>query len=156
MGVSFETYKRRRRDELMGRRGCVPLRRLGGATMRRSWMFHLRLVWDVVKTYRWESLLRPLETSPRRSSKMSWTRITETSWRRSIEKSLSVSFETYLRRRWDLQRDVVTMSPRCLVAGWESIWCLLYKQWLCNANIIKFMKVTSNSTQRKKTRKTKN
>ena len=33
---------------------------------------------------------------------------------------MGVSFETYLRRRWDVQRDVVTTSPRRLVAGWES------------------------------------
>ena len=30
---------------------------------------------------------------------------------------MGVSFETYLRRRWDVQRDVTTTSPRRLVAG---------------------------------------
>ena len=40
------------------------------------------------------------------------------SWRRSSETSLDVSFETYLRRHWDVQRDVVTTSLRRLVAGW--------------------------------------
>ena len=44
MGVSFETYRRRRRDVLMGRRRYVPLRRLGDVPMRRRWVFHLRLV----------------------------------------------------------------------------------------------------------------
>ena len=32
--------------------------------------------------------------------------------------SLGVSFETYLRRRWDVQRDVAATSPRRLNAGW--------------------------------------
>ena len=31
---------------------------------------------------------------------------------------MGVSFETYLRRCWDVQRDVVTTSPQRLVAGW--------------------------------------
>ena len=39
-------------------------------------------------------------------------------WRRSTETSLGVSFETYLRRRCQVKRDVVTMSPRRLVAGY--------------------------------------
>ena len=43
-GVSFETYRRRRRDVLMRRRGYVPLRRLGDVPMRRRWVFYLRLV----------------------------------------------------------------------------------------------------------------
>ena len=53
---------------------------------------------------------------------MSWRRTTETSWRRSIKMLLGVSFETQLRRRWDVQRDVVTTSPRRFVAGWEHQW----------------------------------
>ena len=36
LGVSFGSYKRRRRDVLMGRSGYVPL--------RRHWVFHLRLL----------------------------------------------------------------------------------------------------------------
>ena len=40
-------------------------------------------------------------------------------WRRSTETSLGVSFETYLRRHWDVQRDVVTTSLQRLVAGWD-------------------------------------
>ena len=31
---------------------------------------------------------------------------------------MGVSFETYLRRRWDVQRDVAATSPRRLNAGW--------------------------------------
>ena len=109
-------------------------------------MFHLKFTGDVVDTYHWDVLmtyqrdfagcfiwdlletswrrtgntllLRPLETSSRRTKKMSWRRTTETSQWRSIETSLGVSFETYLRRHWDVQRDVVTTSPRRLVAGW--------------------------------------
>ena len=33
---------------------------------------------------------------------------------------MGVSFETYLRRYWDVQRDVVTTSLRRVVAGWDS------------------------------------
>ena len=51
---------------------------------------------------------------------MSSRRTTETSWRRSTETSLGVSFETYLGRRWDVQRDIVTTSPRRLAARWVS------------------------------------
>ena len=43
MGVSFETYRRRPRDVLMGHRGYVPLRRIVDVPMRRRWVFHLRL-----------------------------------------------------------------------------------------------------------------
>ena len=50
LGVLFGTYSRRHRDVLMGRRGYVPLRRLGNVALRRRWVFHLRLVWDVVET----------------------------------------------------------------------------------------------------------
>ena len=35
-----------------------------------------------------------------------------------LRRQLGVSFETYLRRHWDVQRDVVTTSLRRLVAGW--------------------------------------
>ena len=74
LGVSFETYLRRRRDVLMGRRYYVPLRRrhnipirrredellrrLGDVPLRRRWVFHLTRTCDVAGTYR--------ETSPRR------------------------------------------------------------------------------------------
>ena len=53
-----------------------------------------------------------------RSNKTSWRCTTETSWQRSIVTSLGVSFETYLRRCWDVQRDVLTTSPQCLATGW--------------------------------------
>ena len=62
--------------------------------------------WDVIGCFIWDLF----ETS--------WRRTTETSWRRSTETSLGVSFETYLRRHWDVQRDVVTTLLRRLVAGW--------------------------------------
>ena len=42
--VSFGTYRKRRRGVEMGRRGYVPLRRLGEIPLRCRWMFHLRLV----------------------------------------------------------------------------------------------------------------
>ena len=44
LGALFGTYKRRRRDVLVGRRGYVPLRRLGKVPLRRRWVFHLRFV----------------------------------------------------------------------------------------------------------------
>ena len=34
---------------------------------------------------------------------------------------MGVSFEAYLQRHIDVQRDVVTTSPRRLVAGWAVI-----------------------------------
>ena len=97
-------------------------------------MYH----WDVLMTYQWDvvgcfiwdfsetssrrtdetALLYPLETLSRHSNNMSWIRTTETSWRSFIERSLSVSFETYLRRRWGVQKDVITTFSRRLFAGW--------------------------------------
>ena len=91
--------------------------------------------WDVLVTYHWDvvgcfiwdlfetswrrtdgtSSLCPLETSSQHTNKMSWKRTTETSWRCSTETLLGVSFETYLWHHWDVQRDVVTTSPRRLV-----------------------------------------
>ena len=44
LGISFGSYRRRRIDVLMGRRGYVPLRRLGDVPLRRRWVLHLRLV----------------------------------------------------------------------------------------------------------------
>ena len=54
LGVSFGSYRRRRRDVLMGRGGYVPLRRLCDIPLRRHWVFHLRLVWDVLATSHWD------------------------------------------------------------------------------------------------------
>ena len=59
LGVSFGTYMRRCRDILKAR-SYVPLRRLGDVPPRRRWVFHLRLIWDVVKTYWWDVVI----TSP--------------------------------------------------------------------------------------------
>ena len=56
LGVSFVTYRRRRRDILMGRRVYVIMRRLGDVPLRRRWVFHLRLFRGVVETYRWDIL----------------------------------------------------------------------------------------------------
>ena len=44
LGVSFGSYRRCRRDVLMGHRGYIPLRHLGDIPLRRGWVFHLRLV----------------------------------------------------------------------------------------------------------------
>ena len=48
LGVSFGSYRRRRSDVLMGRRGYVPLRRFGDVPLRRRWVFHLRRRGDVL------------------------------------------------------------------------------------------------------------
>ena len=52
---------------------------------------------------------------------MLWRRTTETPWRRSTQTSLDVSFETYLRRHWNVQREVASTSLRRLVAGWVMV-----------------------------------
>ena len=57
LGVSFGTYMRRRRNELMGRCGYVSLRRLGDVPLRHLWVFHLGLIWDVVETYWWDVVI---------------------------------------------------------------------------------------------------
>ena len=74
MGVSFETYLRRRGGVLMGRchyvskrrrhdipirrREDVPLRLLGNVPLRRRWVFYLRRTCDVTGTYKETSLRR--------------------------------------------------------------------------------------------------
>ena len=116
LGVLFETYRRRRRDVPIGRCGYLPLRRLGNVLLKRCFMRDLfETSWRCAYG---TSLLRPFETSLRRSNKTSGRCTTDTSWWRSIETSLVVSFGTYLRRHWDVQRDVITTSPRSLNAGW--------------------------------------
>ena len=44
LGVSFGSYRRGRRDVLMGHRRYVPLRRLGDVPLRRLWIFYLGLI----------------------------------------------------------------------------------------------------------------
>ena len=65
LGISCKTCLRRRMDEPMWRlnyvslrsrhnipqRHPVPVRRLDDTLLRRRWVFHLRLVWDVLGTY---------------------------------------------------------------------------------------------------------
>ena len=89
-------------------------------------MYHLGVfgcfIWDLFETS-WRrtdgtSSLSSLETLSWHTNKTSWRRTTETYWWRSTEMPFGVSFETYLRRRWDVQRDVVTTSPWRLVTGW--------------------------------------
>ena len=92
------------------------------------------LIWVLFKTS-WTRtdealLLSPLETSYKRrrhSNKMPWRRSNETSWRRSIETLLGVSFEMYLRRRWDVETDVVMTSPQRFVAGRDYSWYKINK-----------------------------
>ena len=117
LAVSFGSYRRRPRDVLIRRSGYVPLRRLGDVPLRGHWVFYLRLVWDAVETYWWDVVITsPWDIIATYQSDIVKT-YTETSWRRYTETSLNPSFETYLRRHWDVQRDDVTTSPRRLVAG---------------------------------------
>ena len=95
------------------------------------WVSLVTYHWDVIGCFIWDLLetswrhadgtssLSPHEKSSRHTNKTSWGRAAETSGRRSTETSLGVSFETYLQRHWDVQRDVVTMLPRRLLAGWD-------------------------------------
>ena len=57
LGVSFGSYRRRRRDVQIGRGEYIPLRRLNDVALRRHWVFHLRLVWNVVETYWWDVVI---------------------------------------------------------------------------------------------------
>ena len=102
MGVSFGSYSRRRRDVLMRRRVYVPFRPL----VTYHWDAVGYFIWDLFETLWWHtdraSSLRPLDTSSKDASKTLWRRTTETLWRRSTETLLGVSFESYLRRRWDV------------------------------------------------------
>ena len=54
------SYRRRRRDVLIARRGYVLLRRLGDVALRRHWVLHLRRTCDVSRTYREMLLRRPV------------------------------------------------------------------------------------------------
>ena len=77
-----------------------------------NWDVLVTYHWDVVEYFIWDlfetsrrrtdgtSSLCPLETSSRYTNK--------TSWRRTTETLLDVSFETYLRHRWDVQRDALS------------------------------------------------
>ena len=122
LGVSFGSYRRRPRYILMGRSGYVLLKCLGDVPLRRHWVFHLRLAWDVVETYCGTSLLRPHEMSSRHTNKTSWSRTTETSLRRSTETSLGVSIwdvpATPLGRTERRHYDVATTS--CCRVGFKS------------------------------------
>ena len=48
--VSIGPYRGGRRNILMGRRGYLPLTRLGDVPLRHRWVFHLRFVRDVADT----------------------------------------------------------------------------------------------------------
>ena len=115
-------------------------------TKGRDWVFYLGVTkdvigtyyWDVVDTYHWDVSLtyhwdvigcfiwelfevlwrRIDETSSLRPHKTSAQHTNKTLWRRTTKTWLGVSFEKYLRRHWNVQRDVVTTSSRRLVAGW--------------------------------------
>ena len=113
---------RRRNNITLRRGGLVPqwpywvfhLGLTGNVVETYYWDVKNTYHWDVLVTYHWDVvgyfiwdlfessrrrsdgtlLLCPLETSSRRSNKMSWRRTTETSWRHSTETSQGVSFAT--------------------------------------------------------------
>ena len=121
LDVSFESYRRHRRDLLMGRRGYDVL-------VTYHWDVVGCLIWDLFETS-WRrtdgtSSLRRLDTLSQHASKTSWRCTTETSWQHLTETSLGVSFETYLWRCWDVQKDLVMTSPQRLVASWNYWWSI--------------------------------
>lgn len=128
LGASFGFWLRRcgyvplrcRCNVLLRNCGEIPLRRLSEVPPRRSWVFHLRLVWGIVGTTNGTSLSRTLGTLSRRSLMVSWRHATETSRRHYTETSLGFSFVKYLRRRWDGPKYVATTSSRSPLAGWVS------------------------------------
>ena len=61
------------------------------------------------------------------------------SWRSSTETSLGVSFESYLRRQWDVQRDVVTTSLTRLVVGWVERGDISYQNFNTGENLYNFL-----------------
>ena len=93
------------------------------------WDFLVTYHWDIVGCFIWDlfqmlrrstdetSLLRSVETSSWCSNKKSWRPTTETPLQRFTKKFLVVSFDMYLQRCWDVQRDVLTTSLRGLVTG---------------------------------------
>ena len=107
--------------------------------------------WDVVECFIWD-LFERLRT---RAGGMLLPRPLERSSRLSNKTSLGVSFWTYLRRRWDEQRNVITTSTRRLVAGWVAVvftsvfhFIFLFyvqKQFLCNLYYFCYSKMSFSS-----------
>ena len=95
LGVSFQSYRRRCRDLLIGRPGYVPLRRRDDVPLRQCWVFHLRFTWDIVERYWCDVIITsPWDVIRKHTNRTSWRHTTETSWLRSTETSLGVSFGT--------------------------------------------------------------
>ena len=132
--------------------------------------YHLEVLvtyhWDVLGCFIWDLFetswrrtdgtlsLRSLETSSWHTNKTSWIRTPETSWQRSTETLLGVSFETYLRRRWDVQRYVVTMSPQRFVAESDCVsnWVAAPQSSRCWTTVLKrFEKFIINKHNQKAT-----
>ena len=115
LGVSFGSYRRRCRDVLMGRRGYIPLRRLGDIPLIRGWVFHLRLIWDVVETYWWDVPLRRGHDVPIRGRENVPLRCLD-------NVPLRRHWVFHLRHTCDVAgtyRETSTASPQRRVAGWE-------------------------------------
>ena len=101
LGVSFGSYRKRRRDVLMERGG-------------NHWEVLVTYHWGVIGCFIWDLFeaswrctdgtlpLRPYKTPSRHNNKASWRRTTETSWLRTTETLLGVSFETCPRCRGDV------------------------------------------------------
>ena len=123
-GVSFGRNRRPCRDLLMARHRYVPMRRLVAYDWDVFGCFQLGVSFEACLRRCGDVLMGHCHFVPWRRchvrchDAVSWRRTTETVWRRSTETSLGVSFETYLRRSWDVQREVVMTSPWRLVAWW--------------------------------------
>ena len=110
LGFSFGSYRRRRRDILMGRRGYVPFIRLGEVTLRRRWVFYLRVIWDVLmECLHYFSLTRCHEIPIRRHEDVPVTCLDDGPLRRlwvfHLRRICDVAAtyrETLLRRRHDV------------------------------------------------------
>ena len=109
LGVSFGSYRRRRRDVLMD------------VVDTYHWDVLVTYHWDVVGCFIWDlsetswrrtngtSSLRPLGTLPWHTNKMSWRCTTETSWRRSTE----TSWVFHLRRTYEVAGTHQERPLRC-------------------------------------------
>ena len=106
LGVSFGSFRRRRSDVLMGRRGYVPLRRFGDVPLRRRWVFHLRRRGDVLMRRRHYVPLRRGHDIPiRRREDVPLTRLDDAPlWRLGcfIRDVPATSLGRTKRRRYDV------------------------------------------------------
>ena len=90
----------------------VTLRLLGVAPPSCRWVFHSRLVLDVMETYWWDFVATYAWEVFTMSFMASWRRTIEMSCWRSTETLLGASFQTYLGRHWHAKGDVSMRLPQ--------------------------------------------